>query len=392
MNILLTDGDNRATLALTRALGRRHQVVVGATRQRSLASVSRYCHAGFAYPDPAHDETGFIMALEQAVRRFGIDIVVPATDITTFTLARNRDRFEPGCRLPIPSLSALEQAADKAHVLQLATTLGVPAPRTQIAPHRDSLPPLATGAFPLVIKPARSRIRVDQRWIATSVNYAFDENELKRGLSALPDAAFPVLLQERIAGDGMGVFACYDRGRCVALFSHRRVREKPPSGGVSVLRESVLLDPLAARYATALLDRIGWHGVAMVEFKRDDRDGTPRIMEINGRFWGSLQLAIDAGLDFPGLLLQIGNNTPPSPIPPYRTGVRSRWLLGDFDALLMLLFKRTEREKLPAAKRSRWRALREFLKFSDPQTRLEILRWDDWRPSLLEFVRWFRPH
>lgn len=392
MNILLTDGDNRATLALTRALGQRHRVIVGSTRERSLASVSRYCHAGFVYPDPARDQTGFVETLKRRVQHHSIDILVPVTDITTFTVAQNRHRFEPTCRLPLPSLEILGKAADKAGVVRTAIELGIPAPHTLFVEHRDSLPPLPDNMFPLVVKPARSRVPVGQSWVATSVSYAFDRGALNRALAALPDAAFPILLQERITGEGMGVFACYDRGRCIALFSHRRIREKPPSGGVSVLRESAPLDPVAANYATRLLDRIGWHGVAMVEFKRDERDGTPRIMEINGRFWGSLQLAIDAGLDFPGLLLQIGQDTPVAPHPPYRIGVRSRWLLGDFDALLMMLFKHSEREKLPPHQRSRWKALREFLDFSDPQTRLEILRRDDLRPWLLEAIRWFRPH
>lgn len=391
MNILLTDGDNRATLALTRALGPAHRVIVGSVRERSLASVSRFCHAGFAYPDPIHDQAGFVATLEQIVRRHSIDILVPITDITTFVVARNRHRFEPACRLPIPSLDILAKAADKAGVVRAAIDLGIPAPRTRFVEYREAAPRFPNDAFPLVVKPARSRVQVGHVWLATSVSYAFDHADLTRVLAALPDAAFPVLLQERIAGEGMGVFACYDRGRCIALFSHRRLREKPPSGGVSVLRESAPLDPVAAGYATRLLDHIGWHGVAMVEFKRDERDGAPQIMEINGRFWGSLQLAIDAGCDFPGLLLRIGEGAHVAPVPPYRVGVRSRWLLGDFDALLMLLFKRSEREKLPPDRRSRSKALREFFNFSDPQTRLEILRRDDVRPWLLEALRWFRP-
>ena len=109
-----------------------------------------------------------------------------------------------------------------------------------------------------------------------------------------------MLLQERLVGPGVGVFACYHDGRPVALFSHRRLRERPPWGGVSVLCESAEVDPVAGEHATRLLDGIGWQGVAMVEFKRDLRDGVPKLMEINGRFWGSLQLAIDAGRELSG--------------------------------------------------------------------------------------------
>ena len=108
------------------------------------------------------------------------------------------------------------------------------------------------------------------------------------------------MLQERIRRPRHRCVRLLSRGRAVALFSHRRLRERPPWGGVSVLSESIALCPDARDYAHSLLDDLGWHGVAMVEFKRDARDGVPKLMEINGRFWGSLQLAIDAGVDFPG--------------------------------------------------------------------------------------------
>ena len=150
-----------------------------------------------------------------------------------------------------------------------------------------------------------------------------------RILTGLPPAAYPVLLQERIEGPGRGLFACFDRGQPVAFFAHRRLREKPPSGGVSVLCESTTLDPIAVDYGTRLLSRLGWHGVAMVEFKQDNRDGSLRLMEINARFWGSLQLAIDAGVNFPCILADIAAGKPPTGPMQYRVGVRTRWLAGD---------------------------------------------------------------
>jgi predicted ATP-grasp superfamily ATP-dependent carboligase len=86
-----------------------------------------------------------------------------------------------------------------------------------------------------------------------------------------------------------------NRGRLRAAFAHRRLREKPPSGGVSVLSESIALDPQVLEQAERILEALKWHGVAMVEFKRDARDGVAKL-GINGRFWGSLQLSVDAGV------------------------------------------------------------------------------------------------
>ncbi len=105
-------------------------------------------------------------------------------------------------------------------------------------------------------------------------------------------------------GPGVGVFLLLWEGKLRAAFAHRRLREKPPSGGVSVYRESIALDPVLLERSRRLLESFGWQGVAMVEYKIDERTGTPILMEINGRFWGSLQLAVDAGVDFPRLLIE----------------------------------------------------------------------------------------
>lgn len=390
MRILVTDGDNRATLAIVRSLGREHEIIVGATRRRSLASVSRWCSDSFAYPDPVRDPDGFLSMLREEVRRRKIDILIPVADITTIPVAEHRNEFLP-CRIPIPDADIIKRAADKVEIMALAARTGVPCPRSVVINNTgEGLKHAAGIGYPLVVKPGRSRVRFENRWLMTSVRYANDDQELAQALDDLHPAVFPVLLQERITGPGVGLFLCSDHGRILAVFSHQRLREKPPSGGVSVLRESIAVDAHAREYAERLLGELRWHGVAMVEFKRDARDGVPKLMEINGRFWGSLQLAIDAGVDFPALLIRMLDDPGVEPVSSYRIGVRSRWLWGDFDALLMRLLKSVERNRLPLHERGRLRALLEFLKPQGRNCHLEVLRLDDLRPWLHESLDWLR--
>jgi len=157
---------------------------------------------------------------------------------------------------------------------------------------------------------------------------------------------------------------------------------------VSVLRESAPLDPNAVAHAEKLLTSLNWHGVAMVEFKRDNRDGSLRLMEINARFWGSLQLAIDAGVDFPRLLVEIAQGRHPALAGHYRIGVRSRWFWGDLDALLQILLRSRTSLNLPESHPGRLKSLWDFIQFWDRNTREEIFRMDDPRPFLLESRRW----
>lgn len=384
MRVLVTDGETRAALAITRSLGRRgHDVVVGDTRDRSLAKASRYCRRQLRYPSPTSDEAGFVAALADAVRQERVDVLLPVTDVTTAIVSEQRDAFVGACRVPMGPKASISAAADKVGLLRLAERVGVAAPLTRYVESPDQVPPLSAFTYPVVVKPRRSRFKSGAGWVSGSVAYAADQGEVERLIAQAPLEAFPLILQERIEGEGIGVFLCIRDGRTVARFSHRRLRERPPSGGVSVLSESIAPAPLAIEAAERLLGTLQWSGVAMVEFKHDRRDGIPKLMEINPRFWGSLQLAIDAGVDFPAILVEDGVGPEQ-----YRVGVRSRWFWGDVDALLLRLFD--SRMSLPAGSPGRVRSAIEFLKFYQRDMRFDNPRADDVRPWLTESALWLR--
>ena len=118
----------------------------------------------------------------------------------------------------------------------------------------------------------------------------------------------------------------------------------------------------------------------MVEYKMDERDGQPKLMEINGRFWGSLQLASDAGLNFPLLLYRLACGEQVLPQLTYRSHVKSRWLLGDLDQLWIRM---KSSHKYQGA--SRKRALINFLRFYEPDLHYEIFRLEDPVPGWYEW-------
>jgi predicted ATP-grasp superfamily ATP-dependent carboligase len=389
MRVLVTNGETRPALAITRSLGRRgDEVIVAAERHPSLASASRHCAGREFCPQPARSAGKFVDVIIDIASRRQTQLLLPVTEIAATLLAENRERLPPGCVLPLPEIASLRLANDKSRVITLAHELGVPVPATDTISSPAELPGAADLPFPIVVKPARSRVLAASHWLSASVDYAGDRAELDLKLGRLAPEMFPVLLQERIVGPGIGVFACYRQGHAIAMFSHRRLREKPPSGGVSVLCESIALDPLAADYAGRLLAALRWHGVAMVEFKRDDRDGGLRLMEINGRFWGSLQLAVDAGVDFPAIVASMAADEPIVPLEHYRTGVRSRWFLGDLDALLATLFHDAKSLNLAGDRVGRLRTLWQFLKSSPGEQRNEVFRLADPGPGLLELRHW----
>lgn len=391
LTAFVTDGDQRPALAITRSLGRRGvRVIVGEEGRTSLASASRYCARHVTYPSPYVDCDAFDGFLASFLARERVDVVLPVTDVTTHSVCRNQDRLMRRCSLAVPPFDAFDLVTNKARLIDHATRCGVPVPRTHVVAGRPRLNGILDSvAFPVVVKPAYSRTRTSAGWVAGAAHYVRSTAELRRVFAENEYLAFHTsLIQERIVGPGVGLFALFDQGRLVADFSHRRLREKPPAGGVSVLSESVPVDPRLREHAIRMLSPIQWHGVAMLEYKRDDRTGDYVLIEINGRFWGSLQLAVDAGVDFPFLTWQLARGLRPESAGPAQAGVKSRWLLGDLDHILLRLSRSREALDLSDSAPSAARAVVEFLKFAQPGLRYDTISGSDWRPFAYELRKY----
>lgn len=386
--VLITDGEQRAALAVVRSLGRAgHLPYVSAAGTRSLAAASRFARGSAAVPDPLADPAGFIEALRRLIDRWGIRLLIPMTEPSLLAVLGAREGF-PEVIVPTADLDRFRAISDKQTLLDIAPRYGISVPKQQTLRERgDPVPP--DLRYPVVGKPARSVGEAAGHAVKTGVVHAANREELDRHLEALPEQAWPLLLQQRIVGPGVGVFLLEWGGHTVAAFSHRRIREKPPAGGVSTYRESIPLEPSLLERSRQLVRHFGWTGVAMVEYKVEESTGTPYLMEINGRFWGSLQLAIDAGVDFPEMLVDLALGGNPEPVMKYRQGIRSRWWWGDVDHLLLRLVRSNAELSLPPGGPSRSRAVLDFMKLWRPGDRSEVLRLTDPLPFLHESIAWF---
>src|SRR3989337_2294047 len=135
MNVLVTDGDNRAALAITRPLGRKgHRIVVGEKTHPSLASVSRYCSEGWMYPDPLKRPDDFLNDLLRTVNEKRIDVLLPVTEITTGLATENAGRLDGACRFPFPRGDAFRTASHKLEILLLPENLRGPGPAHLVPP------------------------------------------------------------------------------------------------------------------------------------------------------------------------------------------------------------------------------------------------------------------
>lgn len=387
----MLDGEQRAALAIVRSLGRGgYAVHVGSSVPNPLAGGSRRAMSETILPDPLGGTDAYTTAVCKLIAEKHAEILIPVTEASTLALLERPELFAR-VRIPTSDLTHFRRATDKAAVLELACGLGIDVP-SQWTTSSETLPHLSIprNQFPLVIKPSRSVVGPEGRRRKVGVSYAHSREELTRAIAEHGPEPVPLLIQNRIEGPGLGVFMLRWGGKVLATFAHRRIREKPPSGGVSVCSESVAAPPELIALSESLLSALDWSGVAMIEYKHDTRSGKTYLMEVNPRFWGSLQLAVDAGVDFPRLLVEVmlGRNVVPVKI--WRVGVRSRWRWGEIDCLISRLRHSRRELNLPPDAPGVFRAALSALTPWWPGTRSDVFRFSDPLPSLREAIAWMR--
>jgi predicted ATP-grasp superfamily ATP-dependent carboligase len=340
MRVLVLDGNENQAVACVRSLTRAgHYVVVGAPTSWSKAGWSRSCKGTFVYASPQHDPRSFVRCIGDQAHSVPGTLVLPLTEWTTLPLsARREEIFAVGGRLVLPPHDTVLRAFDKNTTVCVAQTQGVRVPRTALLIEGIHARQQAeVFPYPAVLKPRRSVEAGPSgagapHWTGRP-RYARTPTEFLTAFLELRRCCTEVLAQEFVDGIGVGYFALFNHGEVCAEFAHQRIRDVHASGSGSAVRKSVALNSAVREAGLAILRALKWHGVAMVEF-RLPKDGVPVFLEVNGRFWNSLQLAVFAGIDFPALLAQLaetGNIMGPKT---YREGLVCRWLLGDFRHLI----------------------------------------------------------
>lgn len=387
MRVLVLDGNENQAVAAVRSLAAAgHRVFVGASTSWSKAGWSRHCSGSFRYPAPQQNADAFVEQVAAIARRERGTLVLPMTERTTLPLSGQRKLvFDAGGLMVLPPHMTIRRAFDKQATTQLARELGLRVPETRVITRADELRTISKLVpFPLVLKPRQSEEVGEGGVVRTTgaPRYARDQAELESAYAELRQRCSTVLVQQFIPGTGTGYFCLMEQGHPIAEFAHRRIRDVRPTGSGSALRESVLPTAEMRAAGRALLGSLRWHGPAMVEFRRSP-DQSLYFLEINGRFWNSLALAIHAGVDFPARLAELATGGPTQAPTPYREGVRCRWLLGDLRHLIEVW--RGPPKGFPEKFPSRWATMAQFLRprrgtFHDNFT------WDDPLPELGDWL------
>lgn len=285
-------------------------------------------------PRPDLARTEFVDQLTGFIRDGGHDMVIPTDDQTLTALTEHYDDFKGMLHIACPPPQITRRVLNKALTLEVAQKCGIRVPNTVVISNSAQLSGLVRSfPFPWILKPAGKETRVEETKSITLATA--DEVALKFPTAC--EFTPPLLLQEYCPGAGVGVEMLMHEGNCLAVFQHRRLKELPYTGGVSVSAVSEHPDPALVERSLALLRALHWEGVAMVEFKLNPNDGSAVLMEVNGRYWGTIALPICSGINFPFYHWQLVHGEAPVIPDKYAGGTKWFFMVGHMERLHGLL-------------------------------------------------------
>lgn len=337
MSAIITSADSLKSLPIIRSLGEKKVYVTTAdSKPNALGSASKYSKNFFQYPSPAQSPLEFLDSLQTILKKHEKGVLIPIHSLDTYIIAEYKQALQKFAEIPVHDYSIIKCVNDKGKLMLAAEELGIPIPQTYQPNDVYAVHHVAD----IIDYPAVIKLRNTASSIGLSYAYSKEEliSKFKNTIEQfhLPQIDYP-LIQEYIEGDGCGVSVLFNDGDLRAKFTHKRLREYPISGGPSTYRISIK-EPEVEDLAIKLLEHFNWHGVAMVEFKLT-KDNKPVLMEINPRFWGSINQAIQSGVDFPYLLYIMALEGDVERVLNYKIGVKTKNFLTDYVALMSYIKK-----------------------------------------------------
>jgi predicted ATP-grasp superfamily ATP-dependent carboligase len=369
----------RIILPVARSL-QRHGVPVDVVSFQSAPRIpSNAIRESRNIPRPDVDRKEFVRQLRGFVKERGHDMLIPTDDWMLTAVVEHyddlADLLQVGC--PPPPITRL--VLDKSATLAIAQRCGIEVPKTIVVSNSSQLQDLASSLpFPWILKPALRETRTEEMKSCSLKTAEEVTKKFPPGREFVPS----MLVQEYCAGDGVGVEMLMHEGQCRAMFQHRRLKEFPYTGGASVIAVAEEPNPGLIHSSLALLQALQWQGVAMVEYKISP-EGRAVLMEVNGRYWGSIALPISAGIDFPLYHWKLAHGERPEIPETYVVGTKWRWTVGYLHRLYDLL---DLARRSAVARAVLGQDLRHSLKDFSPLVPDATMRLSDPMPSVVEVL------
>ncbi|MFV0257036.1 MAG: ATP-grasp domain-containing protein [Acidimicrobiales bacterium] len=329
--VCLAAGGAQGGLGVIRSLGRAGvRVIVVAERPDEPILSSRYV-SQVVPVESFNRRPGPAAAAVEMVARAEAEpaVLFPTADPDLGVITDHRDRLEPLVRYTSPAAPVVDVCLDKGRFFIAAAAQDLPVAPTLRPSSVDDLAPVPDRfGFPVILKPLNPRAwsnpeirRLVDRKKALLIH---DRAELEGSFRAIARHDGEMVVQEYIPGRDDNLYSVHlylDRtGASRAGFVGRKIRTYPAYAGIGCCVRSVDRPDLI-ELSERVLARLGYTGIALLQYKIHDRTGEPILLEINARASSWNHLATVCGVDIPRIAYQDAIGEDPGPAPTGRTGV-----------------------------------------------------------------------
>ena len=325
MKILISDPDSKISLGIIRSLGlKNYEIEMFHNHKRPLCYYSKFCKKINILPD--YNSKNFNTKFLKLIKKNKYHLVIPVQYKSFFFLSKIKKKILKYSNFVCENHNRINFVSSKKKVNHLSKKIKDKNFRV-IETHKYETVSKLTSKntninFPLVIKPA-----YEQGGNSKNIFYVknfFEINEIFNKLGSTKKNILKYIIQKKIDGVGRGFFALCKNGKCLNTFQHQRIREMPISGGMSVAAKSIF-DKNLQKIGEKIVKKIKWTGLIMLEFKY--HANKYYLIEINPKFWGSLDLAIASNVDFPNKLVSYANGIKSKKRDLYRLNMKFHWPL-----------------------------------------------------------------
>ena len=301
MNILLTNPNYKHTWIMALHLHNLgHEIYCISKSKVSLLSFSKFIEKIIVIKDPLEKD------YERLCTKYTIDIIIPIGFLESLSLSRLLENTRIGPLLPISNQEKLLWTSNKVIITEDIKNLNIPIPETYDITNIDYLESNKFFLGKYILKPSKEGLIKKYFHV-----YDFESfNIAKKYFTNNKYSNKDLILQEYIEGIGIGYFAICENGSPLVEYAHERLREWPSKGGYSTACK-IHKDPHLFSMSRKIIKSLNWRGPIMIEYRKSSANGKYYFIEVNPKFWGSLELGLESGVDIIGATISIVNKKYP---------------------------------------------------------------------------------
>ncbi|MDH5032033.1 hypothetical protein [Chryseobacterium cucumeris] len=314
MRILITEANYKNSIAIQRELYKDNMHEVFATDKEAVFFAKRlgYC------------KDYIVGNLEESVKQINPEFIIP---VGSEAVKICSEKYRELCL--IPTKESLEIALNKDKMLILNSLSDVNYPECKLFSNLEELKLYSRDKNCVVKSSNESLAKFDPLYVKSGSESEFEK--IEKYLSG----GVKLLMQERVSGVGRGFFCIAKEGKIISYYMHQRIREIPITGGSSTAAKSIFCAKMF-NISKQIIEYLNWSGPLMIEYKYDETKQQYYLIELNPKFWGSLDLSYAVGLNFGKTLIEAYSNKVEEQIEKkYEVEKKFFWVL-DGDLLVLL--------------------------------------------------------